>query len=68
MNTTTIHEAWPSVRANRAWNRRRASIGAASSSRRSSDRKNVDSDVTMLLKARKERNVRNSHESPRRIR
>jgi len=49
-------------------NSRRAATGAIIRSRRSSARKNVDSDVTTPLKARKARNVRKSHDSPRRSR
>ncbi len=67
-NTTTIHPACATVRANRARNNRRGATGAASTSRRSSERKNVESAATMPLKARNERNVRNSHDSPMRIR
>ena len=36
-NATTIHDAWPTVRAKRAWNSRRGAIGVAISSFRSSD-------------------------------
>ncbi len=67
-NTTTIHPDCTTVRANRARNKRRGATGAASISRRSSDRKNVESDATMPLNARNERNVRNSHDRPMRIR
>jgi hypothetical protein len=67
-NTTTIHPACPTVRAKRARNTRRAATGAASTSRRSSDRKKVESDATMPLNARNDRNVRKSHDSPMRIR
>ena len=67
-NTTTIHPAWAVVRANRARNSRREAIGAARISRKSSERKNVDSEATTPLKARNERNVRNSHARPMRIR
>jgi hypothetical protein len=65
--TTTIQPACATVRAKRAWNNRRGATGAASTSRRSSDRKNVDSAATMPLKARNDRNVRNSHDRPMRI-
>jgi len=65
---TTIHDAWTTVRQKRAWNRRRGAIGATRSRRRSSERKNVDSAVTTPLNARNERNVRNSHDKPRRSR
>jgi hypothetical protein len=68
MKTTTIQDDWATVRRNRAWNSRRADTGAANSSRRSSDRKNVESAVTIPLNARNERNVRNSQESPSRSR
>ena len=68
MKTTTIHDDCATVRTKRAWNSGAPTTGAASSSRRSSDRKNVDSAVTMPLKARNERNVRNSHDSPSRSR
>ncbi len=44
------------VREKRARKRRREATGATRSSRRSSARKNVDSDVTTPLKARKARN------------
>ena len=37
------------MRRNRAWYRRRGETGVARSSRRSSERKNVDSEVTTLL-------------------
>ena len=67
-NTTTIQPACATVRANRARNNRRGATGAASTSRKSSDRKNVDNDETMPLKARNDRNVRNSHDRPMRIR
>ena len=65
---TTIHDDCPTVRRNRAWNSRRTGTGTVSSSRRSSERKNVESDVTTPLKARNERNVRNSHDNPSRSR
>jgi hypothetical protein len=65
---TTIHDACVTVRKNRAWNSRRMGTGVVSSRRRSSERKNVDSEVTTPLKARNERNVRNSHERPSRSR
>ena len=68
MKMTTIHDADPSVRVKRAAKSRRAAIGLVISSRRSSDRKNEDSAVTMPLKARKARNERKSHDSPRRSR
>ena len=67
-NTTTIHPACPSVRAKRAMNTRRADTGATSISRRSSDRKKVESAETTPLNARNDRNVRNSHDRPMRIR
>ena len=67
-NTTTIQPACATVRAKRARNSRRDATGAASISRRSSDRKNVDSAATTPLKARNDRKVRNSHDSPMRIR
>ena len=44
------------------------SIGAASNSRRSSDRKNVDRAVTTPLNARKDSSVRNNHDRPSRSR
>ena len=66
-NTTTIQPACIVVRTKRARNIRRAATGAARISRRSSDRKNVESDATTPLKARNDRNVRNSHASPMRI-
>ena len=68
MKKTTIHDAWPTVRVKRAMNRRPAETGAPISSRRSSDRKKVESAVTMPLNARKARNVRNSHDRPSRSR
>jgi hypothetical protein len=36
--------------------------------RKSSERKNVDNEATRPLKARNDRKVRNSHDSPMRIR
>jgi hypothetical protein len=68
MKMITIHDADPSVRVNRAANSRRAAIGLVISRRKSSERKNDDSAVTMPLKARKARNDRNSQERPRRSR
>ena len=65
-NTTTIQPDCASVRANRAKNTRRDATGATRINRRSSERKNVDSDVTTALNARNERKVRNSHERPMR--
>jgi hypothetical protein len=56
------------VRAKRARNRRRDATGAARINRRSSERKKVDSDATTALNARNDRNVRNSHDRPMRIR
>src|SRR5688572_30379200 len=66
--TTTIHDDCMIVFAKRAKNSRRTATGVASSSRRSSERKNVESALTTPLNARKERNVRNSHERPMRSR
>src|SRR3954468_19167641 len=68
MNTTTIHDDSPTVRRKRAWNTRRADTGAASNRRRSSERKNVDSAVTIALNPMNERNDRNNQPSPRRSR
>ena len=67
-NTTTIHEAWTTVRVNRARNSRRAATGEASSRRRSSARKKVESEVTTPLKARNARKLTNSHDRPSRRR
>src|SRR5688500_12276080 len=61
--TTTIQPAWATVRAKRAKNSRRAATGAASTNRKSSDKKNVDSAATMPLNARNDRKVKNSHDS-----
>src|SRR5688572_2395073 len=66
--TTTIHDDCMTVFAKRAKNSRRTATGVASSSRRSSERKNVESAVTTPLNARKERKVRKSHERPMRSR
>jgi hypothetical protein len=68
MKMTTIHDADPTVRANRAKNRRRAETGLAISKRRSSERKKVDSAVTTPLKARNARKLRKSQDNPSRIR
>jgi hypothetical protein len=43
-------------------------MGAASSRRRSSERKKVEREVTTALKARNERKVRKSQPRPRRTR
>ncbi len=67
-NTATIQPAWARVRAKRAMKTRRAATGAVITSRRSSLRKKVLSAETTPLKARNERNVRNSHDSPMRSR
>ncbi len=68
MKAATIQADWPTVRAKREWKRRSPGTGAGSSSRRSSERKNVLSAVTIALKATKDRKVRNSQPSPRRTR
>ena len=63
-NTTTIHDDCSSVFTKREKNSRRTATGVAMSSRRSSDRKSVESAVTTPLNARNERKVRNSHDKP----
>ena len=66
MKMMTIHDADPTVRAKRVEAPRRH--WARHEGRRSSDRKNVDSDVTTPLNARNARKVRNNHDKPSRSR